>query len=82
MVYGYVLRLTDFVILLYRGEQRRMLYQFYKIGQNNSNSFIGAISFGGCSYGDILCCSSKIEVIRRVFCSCCCVLFHLVVVVE
>lgn len=48
----------------------------------NKLLFIGAISFGGCSYGDMWCCSSKIEVIRRVFCSCCCVVLYLVVVVE
>ena len=61
MVYGYVLRLTDNLILLYRGEQRRMLYQNQKIGQLKNYYSLVLFPLVVVPYGDMLCCSSILK---------------------
>ena len=61
-----MLWVTDFVILLYRTTHPRIYLRITKT-VNCKLLFIGAIPFGGCSYGDMWCCSSIYEVIRRGF---------------
>ena len=51
----------NFMILLYRNSTTKNISQNHKIVHFENYSFIGAIPFGGCSYSDILCCSSILK---------------------
>lgn len=55
-----------------------MLYQNQKIGQGVSNSFIGAIPFGGCSLWWYIVLLFHIEVIRRGFSLYCGIYYYMV----
>jgi len=61
MVYGYVLRLTDNLILLYRTNTFKNISQNQKIGQLKNYYSLVLFPLVVVPYGDMLCCSSILK---------------------